>query len=84
MLVPGPNVLAYYFAFRFVGHFLSMRGARHGLDRTDWRFCPSDELKDIRPLTDAEAPDRQARLRAIAARLRLDHLASFVERMTAS
>lgn len=84
MLIPGPNVLAYYFAFRFVGHFLSMRGARHGLDNTDWRLCPSDDLKDLRALTRADAPDREARLRAIAERLRLDHLASFVERMTVS
>jgi K+-H+ exchange-related protein len=84
MLVPGPNVLAYYFAFRLVGHYLSMRGARHALDHTEWRFCPSDELREIRPLVHGEAPDRDARLRAIQARLRLDHLASFVERMTAS
>ena len=83
MLVPGPNVLAYYFAFRVVGHFLSMRGARHGLDVTDWQLCPSDELRDIRPLIHRDAPERMARLRAIQARLRLDHLASFVERMTA-
>jgi len=84
MLVPGPNVLAYYFAFRFVGHFLSMRGARHGLDTTDWRLCPSDELREIRLLIHPETPDRHARLREIAARMRLDHLAAFVERMTAS
>ena len=32
MLVPGPNVLAYYFAFRLVGHYLSLRGARQGLN----------------------------------------------------
>jgi hypothetical protein len=83
MLVPGPNLLAYYFAFRFVGHFLSMRGARHGLDTTDWRLCPHDELREIRLLIHSEVPDRHARLREIAARLRLDHLASFVERMTA-
>jgi hypothetical protein len=83
MLVPGPNVLAYYFAFRFVGHYLSMRGARHGLDVTEWRLCPSDELREIRLLVDPEIPDRHARLRAIADRLRLDHLVSFVERMTA-
>ena len=31
MLLPGPNLLAYYFAFRLVGHYLSMRGARQGL-----------------------------------------------------
>ncbi len=30
-LVPGPNLLAYYFAFRVVGHWLSMRGATQGL-----------------------------------------------------
>jgi hypothetical protein len=84
MLVPGPNVIAYYFAFRFVGHFLSMRGARHGLDRTEWTLHASDDLRDIRPLVPEDAPDRLQRLRAIEARLRLDHLASFVERMTAS
>ena len=27
-LVPGPNVIAYYFAFRMVGHYFSLRGAR--------------------------------------------------------
>lgn len=83
MLVPGPNVLAYYFAFRVVGHFLSMRGARHGLEVTAWQLCPSDELRDIRPLVHENVPDRGARLRAIQDRLRLDHLASFVERMSA-
>ena len=31
VLVPGPNVLAYYFAFRMVGHYLSLRRARQGL-----------------------------------------------------
>lgn len=84
MLVPGPNVLAYYFAFRFVGHYLSMRGARHGLDVTDWRYCASDELRDIRAHLDPQTPSRGTRLRAIEARLRLDHLASFVERVTGS
>ena len=41
-LVPGPNVLAYFFAFRVVGHWLSMRGARQGLHRARWvgRACP--------------------------------------------
>ena len=32
-LVPGPNVVAYYFGFRLVGHYLSRRGAKHALDR---------------------------------------------------
>src|SRR4029079_15633687 len=30
-LLPGPNLIAYYFAFRVVGHFLSIRGARQAL-----------------------------------------------------
>src|SRR5215204_3009434 len=29
-VIPGPNVLAYYFAFRVVGHYLSLRGAKQG------------------------------------------------------
>src|SRR5262249_54862416 len=27
-LLPGPNVFAYYFGFRMIGHYLSWRGAR--------------------------------------------------------
>ena len=30
ILVPGPNVVGYYFAFRVVGHYLSLRGAARG------------------------------------------------------
>ena len=42
MLVPGPNVLAYYFAFRVVGHYLSWRGARQALERITWSiFTPN-------------------------------------------
>ena len=40
-LVPGPNVLAYYFAFRVVGHYLSWRGARQALDAITWTLVPS-------------------------------------------
>lgn len=29
-IIPGPNIVAYYFAFRVVGHWLSMRGRRRG------------------------------------------------------
>ena len=31
ILVPGPNVLGYYFTFTTVGHLLAWRGAAHGL-----------------------------------------------------
>lgn len=80
-LIPGPNVLAYYFAFRVVGHWLSMRGAAQGLHRTSWsgRVCtPLSELRDVAYL---EAPARDARVLDIAARLRLPHLTTFVQRV---
>ena len=33
MLIPGPNLLAYYFAVRSIGHYLSWQGARCALRR---------------------------------------------------
>lgn len=84
MLVPGPNIIAYYFAFRLVGHFLSMRGARQGLDRTDWRFRASDDLRQVRDVLAAHSADRRSRLEAIQERLHLEHFASFVERVSAA
>jgi hypothetical protein len=80
-LVPGPNVLAYYFAFRVVGHWLSMRGAVQGLRRVSWsgRSCPPlTELRDVFAL---ESPARAARVHDVAARLRLPHLSTFFERV---
>jgi hypothetical protein len=80
MLVPGPNVLAYYFAFRMVGHFLSLRGARQGLQVMNWRNEPSAPLTDLRRVLHV-APDlREDRVRDVANRLRLEHLASFFKR----
>jgi hypothetical protein len=38
--VPGPNLVAYYFAFRLIGHYLAWRGARHALERIAWTFEP--------------------------------------------
>ena len=80
MLVPGPNVLAYYFAFRMVGHFFSLRGARQGLDGMAWRNEPSAPLSDLRRALHV-APDlREDRVRDVADRLRLEHLAAFFKR----
>lgn len=84
MLIPGPNVLAYYFAFRLVGHYLSMRGARQGLDRTTWQLCPRAELRELREVVASDGPDRGDRLRAIETRLHLEHFAAFVERVVYS
>jgi hypothetical protein len=80
ILVPGPNVLAYYFFFRFVGHYLSMRGARQGLDVTTWRAEPSRALAELRRALALPAPERQARLHELGRSLHLQHLAHFVER----
>jgi hypothetical protein len=79
-LIPGPNVLAYYFAFRVVGHYLSYRGARQGLDRVEWRRRPSALLAELRAVMDLPPVQRRQRVDDIAARLKLEHLASFFER----
>ncbi len=69
MLLPGPNPLAYYFGFRFVGHFLSRRGAKHALNDVHWRCQASAELTLLRRAVPLDAPD-----------LHLQHLARFFER----
>ena len=79
-LVPGPNVLAYYFAFGVVGHWLSMRGAMQGLRRISWSGRPCPALTDLRDATTLESPARDARISDVAARLRLRHLASLFRR----
>jgi hypothetical protein len=79
-LVPGPNMLAYYFAFRLVGHYLSMRGARQGLTGAQWRSEPSAPLSELRRALNLEPDVRVRQVEHVAARLRLEHLASFFER----
>jgi hypothetical protein len=80
MLVPGPNVLAYYFAFRMVGHFLSLRGARQGLTGMTWKHEASAPLSDLRRALQFAPDAREDRAREVADRLRLEHLASFFKR----
>jgi hypothetical protein len=79
-LLPGPNLLAYYFAFRLVGHYLSMRGARQGLKFVTWRPEKSAPLAELRRAIDLEPSVREGRVREVAVRLRLEHLATFFER----
>jgi hypothetical protein len=80
VLLPGPNVLAYYFAFRIVGHFLSVRGARQGLANVQWTVETSAPLSALRAVI-AVAPDARAeRVHAVAETLHLEHLASFFQR----
>lgn len=81
ILVPGPNVLGYYFAFRVVGHYFSMRGARQALDRVVWTTRPNDALADLRPLVPVDPGERRSRVEAIAARLGLADLRRFFDRV---
>ncbi|HEX6976203.1 MAG TPA: hypothetical protein VF147_17470 [Vicinamibacterales bacterium] len=78
--VPGPNVVAYYFAFRMVGHYLSLRGAKHGLDAVAWTPQASAPLAALRQAITMEPGAREERVQAIAGELGLEHLARFVER----
>jgi hypothetical protein len=80
-LVPGPNLLAYYFAFRVVGHFLSMRGADQGLHRVTWTGRPCPPLSELRDVITLEPGARDARIHDVAERLRLQHLSTFFERV---
>jgi hypothetical protein len=79
-IVPGPNMIAYYFAFRVVGHYLSIRGARQGLGRVEWTAEPSPVLADLRTVLRMDPGPRLTRVRDIASRLELPHLVAFVER----
>jgi len=81
ILLPGPNVVGYYFLFMTVSHFLAWRGARQGLRRITWAPRASDALAELRGAIALGPPARVARVAEIAARLGLPHLASFVERV---
>jgi hypothetical protein len=79
-LVPGPNLVAYYFAFRMVGHYLSMRGARQGLDAVTWTHEQSAPLAELRRAIGLDAEERTRRVHDIADALNLEHLVKFFER----
>lgn len=81
--LPGPNLPAFYFTFRTVGHFLSAMGARHGLTRVGWSYVQSAEMTELRACAGLAAAARDALAHDVAARLNLRHLSTFVERMTA-
>lgn len=84
ILVPGPNFIGYYFAFRVVGHFFSVRGAKNGLDRVTWTKAPNAPLTDLRRALALDPAGRLREAEAVASRLRLDHLATFFQRTALS
>jgi hypothetical protein len=81
--VPGPNIVAYYFLFRGVGHYLSMRGAQQGIERVQWQAEAAPSLTDVRLALTLPRGERRAQLDHIAHALGLSHLAAFVERVAA-
>lgn len=82
-LVPGPNLLAYYFFFRLAGHYMSMRGARNGLDCVEWTARPRRELTDLRAIAALPVLERAERVKPIAEALHLEHFATFFNRVAA-
>ena len=81
---PGPNMLAYYFTFRVVGHFLAIRGARQGLRKVAWRLQPSAALGRLCELGGVPPAERLDYVRGIERELGLTRLARFFERIVAA
>lgn len=79
--VPGPNVLSWYFTFRAIGHFLSMRGANRALTRVAWTTEATPHLTDIADALALPGEERDARVAQAAAALGLERLAAFVTRV---
>jgi hypothetical protein len=80
ILIPGPNIIGYYFAFRVVGHFFSVRGAKNGLGKVIWTPAASDPLTELRWALSLEPAGRLRHAEDVASRLRLEHLATFFQR----
>ena len=80
-IVPGPNLVAYFFAFRVVGHYLSMRGAAQGLRYVEWTGQPCPPLSELRDMARLDPAVRDARIHDVAARLGLLQFPTFFERV---
>ncbi len=80
-LVPGPNVLAYYFIFLTVGHYFSMRGAQVGKRRETWKVEASSALSRVGESWSAPADEREARISAAGQELGLERLVYFARRV---
>lgn len=81
VLVPGPNLLLYYFMVRVGGHWFSMNGARQGLRHVAWSGQPCASLGELRGAASLDPATRERRVRDVAAHLRLQHLSRFFERV---
>lgn len=82
-VIPGPNIVGLYFLFQVVSHYLSWTGARCGLALMPWRVSASADLAELRGALSLAPPQRQQRFAELASRLRLEHLAAFLEDVAA-
>jgi hypothetical protein len=80
ILLPGPNLIGYYFVFRIVGHYLSLRGGRQGLVVITWTTSSSGPLTTLRRVVGDPPESRETVVREVATTLQLEHLASFFQR----
>lgn len=80
VLLPGPNLVGYYFLFRMVGHYLSVRGARKGIVTIAWSVQPSAPMSALRQLIGVPRAERADRVKEIADALGLEHLVGFFQR----
>lgn len=81
VLLPGPNLIGYYFLFRVVAHYLSWRGARHALEGISWRPIAEPALSELGALARVAREARAERVAAIASQLRLTRLEAFFDRV---
>jgi hypothetical protein len=81
VLLPGPNLIGYYFLFRVVAHYLSWRGARHALENISWRPIAEPALSELGALARVARDARAERVAAIASQLRLTRLEAFFDRV---
>ncbi len=79
--IPGPNAIAYYLAFRVVGHLQSWRGAHHALKAVQWVVQPDSDLAELAALLDVPRAARASRVEDIASRLHLHRLPAYFERV---
>jgi hypothetical protein len=82
VILPGPNLVAYYFVFRFITHAQSWRAARHAAQLA-WTFEPDRSLGELAALVDLPSSERAPLVAAIADRMNLPRLSAFFERAAA-
>lgn len=79
--VPGPNLVSWYFTFRAVGHYFSMRGARQGLIKDFFLPERSTALSEVGAALNLPPGARDSALDRASAALGLERLPAFVVRV---